>query len=259
LTPSSIFTTRSQRSILATSALRFDCGQQVNPGLDRPSQLHPAWLALLATLFTWGVTAIGAALVFLTRRVSQRLLDSMNGFAAGVMLAASYWSLLAPAIELSERGPLPMWLPATVGFVLGCVTLWGIDKILPHLHPDLPATEAEGQHHVASLPTAGAGDHAAQLPGRPRRGRGVRGHRDGHSGSVTRGGAGARDRHRAAELPRGHRGVDAAAGGGLLARPRVLVRPALGRGGTDPGCSARSPWSRRGRSSLTRWPSPPAP
>jgi ZIP family zinc transporter len=114
--------------------------------LERLSQLHPTWLALLATIFTWGVTAIGAALVFVTRRVSQRLLDSMNGFAAGVMLAASYWSLLAPAIELSERGPLPVWLPATVGFVLGCVTLWGIDRILPHLHPDLPPTEAEGPH-----------------------------------------------------------------------------------------------------------------
>ena len=67
----------------------------------------PLGQALLATLFTWGVTALGAALVLLTPRVNQRLLDAMNGFAAGVMLAASYWSLLAPAIAMSERDTPP--------------------------------------------------------------------------------------------------------------------------------------------------------
>ena len=109
--------------------------------LDRLGDLHPIVLALVATTFTWGVTALGAALVFATPRVSQRLLDSMNGFAAGVMLAASYWSLLAPAIALSEAGPLPAWLPATVGFLAGCAFLWAADKMLPHLHPDLDRAE----------------------------------------------------------------------------------------------------------------------
>ncbi|MDY7094067.1 MAG: ZIP family metal transporter [Acidobacteriota bacterium] len=106
--------------------------------------LHPVTQALLATLFTWGMTALGAAVVFVTRTVNQRLLDSMYGFAAGVMLAASYWSLLAPAIELSEGGPVPRWVPPTVGFLLGCGFLAVADKILPHLHPNMPKSQAEG-------------------------------------------------------------------------------------------------------------------
>ena len=76
------------------------------------SSLAPVTQALLATLFTWGLTALGAAGVFLTRQVNKRLLDAMLGFAAGVMIAASFWSLLAPAIELSEEMGLPGWLPA---------------------------------------------------------------------------------------------------------------------------------------------------
>ena len=112
--------------------------------LDQLALLPATWLALLATAFTWAVTAAGAAVVFFARRVEQRLLDGMNGFAAGVMLAASYWSLLAPAIELSSGGSLPSWLPAAVGFLLGCGSLWAIDKILPHLHPGLPREAAEG-------------------------------------------------------------------------------------------------------------------
>ena len=75
--------------------------------------------ALLATCFTWGVTALGAATVFTSRTVSRRLLDGLLGFTGGVMIAASYWSLLAPAIEVSEGGPVPAWLPAVVGFLLG--------------------------------------------------------------------------------------------------------------------------------------------
>ncbi|HUF77767.1 MAG TPA: ZIP family metal transporter [Thermoanaerobaculia bacterium] len=106
--------------------------------------LHPVVQALTATGFTWGVTALGAALVFFTRKVDQRLLDGMNGFAAGVMIAASYWSLLAPAIEMSERSGMPSWLPPTVGFVLGAAALSGADKVLPHLHPGLSIQQAEG-------------------------------------------------------------------------------------------------------------------
>jgi ZIP family zinc transporter len=112
--------------------------------LEGLRHLHPVTQATLATLFTWGVTALGAGLVFFTRRVSGRFLDSMNGFAAGVMLAASYWSLLAPAIELSDGAPLGAWMPPTVGFLAGCGFLWLADKLLPHLHPGLPRAEAEG-------------------------------------------------------------------------------------------------------------------
>lgn len=96
--------------------------------------------ALLATLFTWAVTAAGASLVFFTRRFDQKLMDGMLGMAAGVMIAASYWSLLAPAIEMSEGD----WRPATIGFLLGGFFLYGIDKILPHLHLGKETGEAEG-------------------------------------------------------------------------------------------------------------------
>jgi ZIP family zinc transporter len=98
------------------------------------SHLNPVIQALLGTLFTWSVTALGAATVFLTRQVSRKILDTMLGFAGGVMIAASYWSLLAPAIEMSEGGPIPAWIPAAVGFVLGGVFLRGVDFVLPHLH-----------------------------------------------------------------------------------------------------------------------------
>jgi ZIP family zinc transporter len=108
------------------------------------AHLHPILQALLATLFTWGVTALGAAVVFFFPTVRPRLLSVMNGFAAGVMLAASYWSLLAPAIEFAERGPLPRWIPPAVGFLLGCFGLSAVDKLLPHLHPGMPRSEAEG-------------------------------------------------------------------------------------------------------------------
>lgn len=106
--------------------------------------LHPVLQALLATTFTWGVTALGAATVFLTKTINRKLLDVMLGFAAGVMIAASYWSLLAPAIEMSEGMQVPIWFPAVAGFLLGAVFLRGIDHILPHLHPNLPIEEAEG-------------------------------------------------------------------------------------------------------------------
>jgi ZIP family zinc transporter len=108
------------------------------------TSLHPVTQALLAGLFTWGITAIGAASVFFTRRVNRRLLDAMLGFSGGVMLAASYWSLLAPAIEISEHGTIPSWLPPTVGFLLGGAVLWVLDKSLPHLHLGFSIEEAEG-------------------------------------------------------------------------------------------------------------------
>jgi len=107
-------------------------------------ELPPLIQALLATLFTWGMTAIGALAVFFTRTVNKKLLDLMLGFAAGVMIAASFWSLLAPAIEMSEAiGAIP-WVPAVVGFLAGGAFLWILDKILPHLHLNFPIEESEG-------------------------------------------------------------------------------------------------------------------
>ena len=107
-------------------------------------QLHPVLQALLATLFTWGVTALGAALVFPIKDLNRRFMDGMLGFAAGVMIAASFWSLLAPAIEMAVDGPLPAWMPATIGFLLGAAFLRLVDIFLPHLHPGLPMARAEG-------------------------------------------------------------------------------------------------------------------
>jgi len=106
--------------------------------------LHPILQAMLAGIFTWAITALGAALVLFTRQVGQRTLDLMEGFASGVMIAASYWSLLAPAIEMSSDAGLPAWLPPSAGFLAGGVFLWGLDKLLPHLHRGLPLANAEG-------------------------------------------------------------------------------------------------------------------
>jgi ZIP family zinc transporter len=108
--------------------------------------LNPVLQALLATLFTWFVTALGAALVVFTRTISQRYLDAALGMAAGVMTAASFWSLLAPSIEMAAAsplyGPALRWLPPLAGFLLGAIVLRLADRLLPHLHPDL--AEAEG-------------------------------------------------------------------------------------------------------------------
>jgi len=106
--------------------------------------LSPIVQALLATCFTWFLTALGAGLVFFFRSINRKVLDGMLGFAAGVMIAASYWSLLAPAIEMAEESSLPAWVPATAGFLLGGAFLWLVDAILPHLHIGFPMEEAEG-------------------------------------------------------------------------------------------------------------------
>ena len=106
--------------------------------------LDPIWQALLATLFTWFLTALGAAMVFFFRTINRKMLDAMLGFAAGVMIAASYWSLLAPAIEMTEEAGGIAWIPATVGFLTGGFFLWIVDKLLPHLHLGFPTEEAEG-------------------------------------------------------------------------------------------------------------------
>ena len=107
-------------------------------------ELSPLVQSLLAGGFTWSVTALGAALVFLTRRVNQRLLDVMMGFAAGVMTAASFWSLLAPSIEMAAAQGTLIWLPPAAGFLLGGLFLRGADALLPPLHPGARRSEAEG-------------------------------------------------------------------------------------------------------------------
>lgn len=113
--------------------------------IDWIAQYHPAMQALFATLFTWGVTALGASLVFFFKNVSQKFLDAMMGFAAGVMIAASFWSLLAPAIEMSRDDSLmPVWAPPLIGFMLGGVFLFGVDRALPHLHVGFEPEDAEG-------------------------------------------------------------------------------------------------------------------
>ncbi len=106
--------------------------------------LLPAAQALVGTTFTWGMTAAGAAIVFFGKQVNRKLLDWMLGFAAGVMIAASFWSLLAPAIDMAEASGIPAWLPAVIGFLAGGFSLGMIDRILPHLHPGSPDSEAEG-------------------------------------------------------------------------------------------------------------------
>ena len=107
-------------------------------------QFNPVIQALFGTFFTWGVTALGAGGVFLSKEINRKILDGMLGFAAGVMIAASYWSLLAPAIEISESLGIPSFIPPTVGFLLGGIVLWLIDRLIPHLHLNLPDSEKEG-------------------------------------------------------------------------------------------------------------------
>lgn len=107
--------------------------------------LDPIVQALCAGLFTWGLTALGAALVFFVRSVNRSLFDAMLGFSGGVMLAASYWSLLAPSIEIAEENvAVASWVPPAIGFLLGGAALWLMDKSLPHLHIGFPLDEAEG-------------------------------------------------------------------------------------------------------------------
>ncbi|MBU5267372.1 ZIP family metal transporter [Virgibacillus proomii] len=114
--------------------------------MDYFYSLHPVIQAMIATLFTWGMTALGAALVFTTKNFNQRFLDSMLGFAGGVMIAASFWSLLSPALDMAKASGKIPWIPAAIGFMAGGIFLWGIDKLLPHLHPTSPIQAAEGIH-----------------------------------------------------------------------------------------------------------------
>lgn len=105
---------------------------------------NPVLLALFATLFTWGLTALGASMVFFFKSINKKVLNSMLGFAAGVMIAASFWSLLKPSIEMAEENGSIPWVPAVVGFLSGGAFLLLVDKLLPHLHLGLATEKAEG-------------------------------------------------------------------------------------------------------------------
>jgi ZIP family zinc transporter len=116
----------------------------MNMDLKYLIELNPVLLALFATLFTWFFTALGAAMVFFFKSINKKVLNSMLGFAAGVMIAASFWSLLNPAIEMAEEsGALP-WIPAVIGFLSGGLFLYLVDRVLPHLHLGLTIDKAEG-------------------------------------------------------------------------------------------------------------------
>lgn len=103
--------------------------------------ISPILAALYATLFTWGVTALGAAFVFFFKNMNRTLLDGMLGFTGGVMIAASYWSLLAPAIEMSNGEGVMKIVPVATGFILGAMFLFGLDKLMPHLHINFKQAE----------------------------------------------------------------------------------------------------------------------
>lgn len=112
--------------------------------IDALLHLHPVLQALLATLFTYAMTAAGAALVFMGKEINPKLLDGLLGFAAGVMIAASFWSLLSPGIEMAEQLGHISWLTAAIGFMAGGIFMRLIDKLLPHLHPGLATSQSEG-------------------------------------------------------------------------------------------------------------------
>ncbi|MGB2129149.1 MAG: ZIP family metal transporter [Flavicella sp.] len=104
--------------------------------------ISPILAALYATLFTWFLTALGASLVFFFKTMNRAVLDGMLGFTGGVMVAASFWSLLAPAIEMSHGEGFLKVMPAALGFFFGALFLFGLDKVLPHIHINFK--EAEG-------------------------------------------------------------------------------------------------------------------
>lgn len=103
--------------------------------------IDPILAAFYATMFTWLITAAGASLVFFFKTMNRAVLDGMLGFTGGVMVAASYWSLLAPAIEMSEGEGFIKVIPAASGFLMGALFLFALDKTLPHLHINFKETE----------------------------------------------------------------------------------------------------------------------
>ena len=109
--------------------------------LDFFERIDPIFAAFIATTFTWGLTALGASFVFFFKKMNRVVLDGMLGFTGGVMVAASFWSLLAPAIEMTEGEGFVKVIPAAIGFFLGAIFIFGLDKVLPHLHINFKETE----------------------------------------------------------------------------------------------------------------------
>lgn len=124
--------------LIANLAAKF---HKVQPIFDFFAGIDPITGAFYATLFTWGVTALGASFVFLFRSMNRAFLDGMLGFTGGVMVAASFWSLLSPAIEMSEGEGFVKVFPAAIGFLLGALFIFGLDKVLPHLHINFKESE----------------------------------------------------------------------------------------------------------------------
>lgn len=112
--------------------------------MDWISNLNPVLQALVATSFTWFVTALGSATVFVFKSINKKVLNGMLGFAAGVMIAASFWSLLAPAINMAEEAGMIAWIPPVIGFLAGGAFLWLVDMFMPHLHIGGTSDEPEG-------------------------------------------------------------------------------------------------------------------
>lgn len=103
--------------------------------------IDPIMGALYATTFTWLVTGCGAAFVFFFKTINRNVMDAMLGFTGGVMVAASIWSLLIPAINMSSGEGFEQIVPAVVGFLLGALFLFGLDKVLPHFHANFKIVE----------------------------------------------------------------------------------------------------------------------
>ena len=113
----------------------------MNTIIDFFESINPIIGALYATLFTWFLTALGASLVFFVKGMNRALLDGLLGFTGGVMVAASFWSLLAPGIEMSPGEGFFKVVPAAIGFALGAIFIFGLDKILPHIHINFKESE----------------------------------------------------------------------------------------------------------------------
>jgi len=105
---------------------------------------HPLFQAFIAGIFLWILTAAGASLTFFTKEPKRKFLDAMLGFAGGIMLSASFWSLLLPSMNMAEEKFNPVWFPASAGFLMGSLFIYILDKIIPHLHLWDPVEESEG-------------------------------------------------------------------------------------------------------------------
>ena len=113
----------------------------MNTIIDFFESISPVSGALYATIFTWALTALGASLVFFIKNLNRALLDGLLGFTGGVMVAASFWSLLAPGIEMSPGEGFIKVIPAAIGFGLGAMFIFGLDKVLPHIHINFKESE----------------------------------------------------------------------------------------------------------------------